>query len=141
MIDAYAEFRHCAFRDLGVVLDSFSPQSRRLSRPPAAICAKPGSWPRKFRLSRKLAEKNIRLSRRENCGLNTKKSMTKVFRILKLIATSCFAIPRQRCYVFFVFMYKTRLISLHHCSDSKIHPRLDVFPFAAFGVGLLSVNL
>src|SRR6218665_2341223 len=65
-----------------------SPLSRRLSWPPAAICAKPVSRPRKFRLSRKLAEKNIRLSRRENSGLNTKKSIrpTKVFSILKLSA-------------------------------------------------------
>src|SRR6218665_214303 len=53
-----------------------SPLSRRFSRPPAAICAKPASRPRKFRLSRALAEKNIRLSRRENCGLNTKKPIT-----------------------------------------------------------------
>src|SRR6218665_1229347 len=124
MIDAYAEFRHCAFRDLGVVLDSFSPQSRRLSRPPAAICAKPASRPRKFRLSRKLAEKNIRLSRRENSGLNTKKSITRVFSILKLITRACFALPRRRCYVFFVFMDKMHLISLHHCRYSKMHPRL-----------------
>ena len=49
-----------------------SPLSRRLSRPPSAICAKPASRPRKLRRSRELAEKNIRLSRRENCGLNTK---------------------------------------------------------------------
>src|SRR6218665_1633430 len=62
-----------------------SPLSRRLSRPAAAICAKPASRPRKFRLSRELAEKNIRLSRRENSGLNAKKSITKVFGILKLI--------------------------------------------------------
>ena len=41
--------------------------------------------PRKFRLSRALAEKNIRLSRRENSGLNANKSITKVFSILKLI--------------------------------------------------------
>src|SRR6218665_1511962 len=32
--------------------DKSSPQSRRLSRPPAAICAKPASRPRKLRLSR-----------------------------------------------------------------------------------------
>src|SRR6218665_1058336 len=57
------------------VLASFSPLSRRLSRPPAAICAKPASRPQKLRLSRKLVEKNIRLSRRENCGLNTKTSI------------------------------------------------------------------
>src|SRR6218665_1799411 len=76
-----------------------SPLSRRLSRPAAAICAKPASRPRKLRLSRELAEKNTRLSRRENCGLNTKKSITKVFSILKLIATACFGIPRRRCYV------------------------------------------
>jgi len=44
-------------------------------RPPAAICAKPASRPRKLRLSRQLAEKNIRLSRRENCSLNTKNSL------------------------------------------------------------------
>src|SRR6218665_1060331 len=58
----------------------------RLSRPPAAICAKPASRPQKLRLSRKLAKKNIRLSRREYCGLNTKTSIrpTKVFSILKL---------------------------------------------------------
>src|SRR6218665_427910 len=42
--------------------------------------------PQKFRLSRELAEKNIRLSRRENCGLNTKQFITKVVSILKLIA-------------------------------------------------------
>src|SRR6218665_533126 len=62
-----------------------SPLSRRLSRPAAAICAKPASRPRKFRLSRELAEKNNRLSRRENSGLSAKKSITKVFIILKLI--------------------------------------------------------
>src|SRR6218665_1305125 len=59
-----------------------SPLSRRRSQPPAAICAKQASRPRKFRLSRELAEKNIRLSRRENFGLNIKKSITKVFSIL-----------------------------------------------------------
>src|SRR6218665_1878116 len=68
-------------------------------RPPAAICAKPASRPRKL-LSREPAEKNIRLSRRENCGLDTEKSITKVFRILKLFATACFSIPRRRCYGF-----------------------------------------
>src|SRR6218665_918035 len=65
---------------------SSSPLSRRLSRPPAVIYAKPASRPQKFRLSREQAEKNIRLSRRENCGSNTKKFITKVFSILKLIA-------------------------------------------------------
>ena len=103
-----------------------SPLSRRLSRPPAAICAKPASRPRKFRLRRKLAEKNIRLSRRENSGLNTKKSITRVFSILKLITRACFALPRRRCYVFFVFMDKMHLISLHHCRYSKMHPDLHV---------------
>src|SRR6218665_2056893 len=56
-----------------------SPLSRRLSRPPAAICAKPASRPRKLQLSRELAEKNIRLSRRETCGLNTEKSIANLF--------------------------------------------------------------
>jgi len=56
---------------------SSSPLSRRLSRPPAAICAKPVSRPQTFWLSRELAEKNIRLSRRENCGLNTKSPLLK----------------------------------------------------------------
>src|SRR6218665_3968107 len=37
------------------------------------------SRPRKLRLSRELAEKNIRLSRRENSGLNTKKYITTLF--------------------------------------------------------------
>ena len=40
-------------------------------RPPAAICTKPASRPRKMRLNREPAEKNNRLSRRENCGLIT----------------------------------------------------------------------
>src|SRR6218665_2920867 len=61
-----------------------SPLSRRLSRPPAAICAKPVSRPRKLRLSRELAEKNIRLNRRENCGLNTKNPLLIFF--LKLFS-------------------------------------------------------
>jgi len=60
-------------------LTSTSPLSRRLSRPPAPICAKPASRPRKLRLGRGLAEKNIRLSRRENCGLNTEKSTINLF--------------------------------------------------------------
>src|SRR6218665_1325954 len=51
--------------------------SCRLSRPPAVICAKPASRQRKLRLSRELAEKNIRLSRRENCGLSTKNPLLK----------------------------------------------------------------
>src|SRR6218665_4036140 len=54
-----------------------SPLRRRLSRLAAAICAKPASRPRKLRLSRELAEKNTRLSRRENCGLNTKNQLLK----------------------------------------------------------------
>ena len=65
-----------------------SPLSRRLSRPLAAICAKPTSRPRKFRLSRELAKKNIRLSRRENCSVNAKKFIIKVFSNLKLIANN-----------------------------------------------------
>jgi len=58
---------------IGLCITVCSPLSRRLSWPPAAICAKPASRPQKFRLSRELAEKNIRLSRRENSGLNAKK--------------------------------------------------------------------
>src|SRR6218665_3368913 len=74
------------------------------------------SRPRKLRLSREPAEKNIRLSRRENYGLDTEKSITKVYRILKLFATACFAIPRRCCYGFFCVCvlntYYTRLTVL-----------------------------
>src|SRR6218665_4004921 len=73
-------------------------------RPPAAICAKPASRPRKMRLSREPAEKNNRLGRREKFGLITEKSIT-VFNICKLFASTIFAVPCRRSYVFFVFMY------------------------------------
>src|SRR6218665_1207549 len=53
-------------------------------RPPAAIFATSASRPRKLWLSRELAEKKIRLSRRENCGLNTKNPLLIYF--LKLFA-------------------------------------------------------
>ena len=83
----YAEFSKKDVRNkISVLLPLCSPLSLRLSWPPAAICAKPTSRPRKFQLNHELAEKNMRLSRQENCGSNTKIFITKVFSILKLIA-------------------------------------------------------
>src|SRR6218665_2611797 len=38
--------------DAGIAAMLISPLSRRLGRPPSAICAEPASWPRKLRLSR-----------------------------------------------------------------------------------------
>src|SRR6218665_3748527 len=87
-----------------------SPLSRRLSRPAAEICAKPASRRRKFRLSRELAEKNIRLSRRENPGLNAKTSITKVFNILKLIVNRYGLLYHPSALLCFVFMYRVHTI-------------------------------
>src|SRR6218665_1919951 len=102
---------------LHISLDS-RPPSRRLSRLPSAICTKPASRPRKMRLSREPDEKNDLLNSREKCGLTTQKSIIAVFNICKLVATAIFAVPCRRSYVFFVFMYKMHLLSLH-CSDNK----------------------
>jgi len=60
-------------------LTVLSPLSRRLSRPLAAICAKPASRQQKLWLSHELAEKKFQLSRRENCGLNTEKCIANLF--------------------------------------------------------------
>src|SRR6218665_2459747 len=109
------------------------PPSRRLNRPPAAICGKPASRPRKMRLCREPAEKSNRLNRLEKCGLITEKSIITVFNICKLFATAIFAVPYRRSYVFFAFMYKTHLLSLD-CSDNKTHPRLNIsLPFRGLG--------
>src|SRR6218665_120902 len=86
-----------------------SPVNRRLSWPPAVFCAKLASRLQKMQLSYELAEKNIRLSHRENCDVDTEKLINTVFSIFKLFAKACFAIPCQRCYVLIVFMYKTFL--------------------------------
>src|SRR6218665_3786055 len=100
------------------------PLSRRLSRPPAAICPKPASRPRKLRLSRELAEKNIRLSRRENCGLNTKKFITNLFP--QVIRQSPWpALPSLVGAVMFslcLFIYKTHTqkVRLHKIDRQKL---------------------
>jgi len=130
------------------------PPSRRLSRPPAAICAKLASRPRIIRLSCEPAKKNNRLSRRTKCGLITDKSIITVFNICKLFAATIFVVTFQCSYVFLVFickahlvfMYKTHLLSLH-CSDNKTYPWLNIvhtaFPFCSLGraIGLNSLNL
>jgi len=125
------------------------PPSRQLSRPPAAICAKPARRPRKVWLSREPAEKNHRLSRQEKCGLITEKSIIAVFNICKLFTTAICTAPCRRSYVFFVFTYKMHLLSLHF-SDNKTHPWLNIiiinqggisFPQFTRSYGQKSLNL
>src|SRR6218665_3523983 len=99
-----------------------------------------------MRLSREPAEKNNRLSRREKCGLITEKSIITVFNICKLFASTIFArVPCRRSYVFFVFMYKTHLLSVHS-SYNKTHPQLNIILLHFFSRfrrsnGLKSLNL
>src|SRR6218665_3579708 len=81
--------------------------------------------PRRTHFHSTPAEKNNRLSCGVKCGLVTEKSVITVFNICKLFATVIFAVACRLCYVFFVFMYKTHLLSLH-CSDNKTHPRLNI---------------
>src|SRR6218665_1249940 len=63
-------------------MPAYSPLSHRLRRPPATTYPKPAS---KMQLSRKLAEKNIWLSRRENCGLNTENPLLQNFQHPQII--------------------------------------------------------
>src|SRR6218665_2749914 len=102
------------------------PPRRRRSRPPATICAKPATRPRKIRLNREPAEKTNRLSRREKCGIITEESIITVFNNYKLFATAIFAVPCRRNHVFFVFMHKMHLLSLHY-TDSKTFPVLTKY--------------
>src|SRR6218665_639526 len=94
--------------------------------------------PRKMRLSHEPSEKNNRLSRRESCGLITEKFIIRptVFNICKLFATALFAVPCLLTYVFFVFMYKSHLLSVN-CSDNKRHAIvliiINAYPFRGLG--------
>jgi len=91
------------------------------SRQPRFVLSR---W-QKMWLSSEPAEKNNRLSRQEKCGLITEKSIITVFNTCKLFATAIFTVPYRRFCIFFVFMYKTHLLSLK-CSDNKTHPRFNM---------------
>src|SRR6218665_1977745 len=98
---------------------------RIFSIDPASISAKKGLFSSKqHRSTREPAEKNNRLSRREKCGLITEKSIITVFNICKLFATIIFAVL-VGAVVFFVFMHKKHILSLHR-SDNKMHPHRNI---------------